>query len=245
MAVTAILRRVRCLSGRSLLATVARVAVLVAIGLLIVTQLPPTSSPSSPNPLRKGRGSGNGGNQAEFSQDGKQRANTGSDGSNRPEAAQAASDDEKWTYPIQLQLDLSEKYAKSPVLQDDTAMFRQYGFNLRRSNELSLSRELPDVRHPDCKAIIYPQDMPKVSVIIIYYNEPVSTLLRNVLSVLNRSPPELLGEIVLVDDNSTLPELEELPKHLAKLPKKVCLHVPVYPPHSLVRARFWLAGLRG
>ena len=44
--------------------------------------------------------------------------------------------------------------------------------------------------------------MPGVSVIIIYYNEPVSTLMRNVISVLNRSPPEMLGEIILVDDHS-------------------------------------------
>lgn len=39
--------------------------------------------------------------------------------------------------------------------------------------------------------------MPTVSVIIIFYNEPLSSLLRNVLSVINRTPPDLLGEIVL------------------------------------------------
>lgn len=41
------------------------------------------------------------------------------------------------------------------------------------------------------------------------------------LSVLNRSPPHLLGEIVLVDDNSTLPELNYLPAHLERLPAPV------------------------
>ena len=57
-----------------------------------------------------------------------------------------------------------------------------------------------------CKARTYPapSEMPKVSVVIIYYNEPLSTLLRNVVNVLNLSPPELIGEVVLVDDHSTL-----------------------------------------
>ena len=44
-------------------------------------------------------------------------------------------------------------------------------------------------------------------------------MLRNVIGVLNRSPPDLLGEIVLVDDHSTLEELELLPEHLARLAK--------------------------
>ena len=47
-----------------------------------------------------------------------------------------------------------------------------------------------------------------MSVIIIYFNEALSTLLRNVVSVINSSPPELLGEVVLVDDNSTLDSLK-------------------------------------
>jgi polypeptide N-acetylgalactosaminyltransferase len=48
-----------------------------------------------------------------------------------------------------------------------------------------------------------------VSVIIVFHNEIVSTLLRCVHSVYNRSPKELLHEIVLVNDNSTFPDLYE------------------------------------
>lgn len=39
--------------------------------------------------------------------------------------------------------------------------------------------------------------------VVIFYNEHFSTLLRTVYSVLNRSPPQLLKEIVLINDHST------------------------------------------
>lgn len=42
-------------------------------------------------------------------------------------------------------------------------------------------------------------------------------MLRNVMMVLNLSPPELLGEVLLVDDHSDLEELSLLPEHLERL----------------------------
>ncbi|ESN91925.1 hypothetical protein HELRODRAFT_104138 [Helobdella robusta] len=72
-----------------------------------------------------------------------------------------------------------------------------------------MDRRLVDIRHPDCKTKIYPKKLPKASVIIIFCNEAPSGLLRTVHSVVNRSPPEYLHEVVLVDDNSDRPELQE------------------------------------
>eukprot|EP00039_Didymoeca_costata_P020854 m.342638 g.342638 ORF g.342638 m.342638 type:complete len:739 (-) comp21669_c0_seq1:44-2260(-) len=124
---------------------------------------------------------------------------------------------------VTLTLDLPEKYLNYPAFQSEEATFQRFGFNLQASNKLPLDRRLPDYRSDLCKAIQYPsnKEMPKTSVIIIFYNEAMSTLLRNILSVLNQTPLDLLGEIVLVDDGSTLEELSELPKHLELINKQI------------------------
>lgn len=46
------------------------------------------------------------------------------------------------------------------------------------------------------------ENLPKTSVIIAFYNEAWSTLLRTVYSVLETSPDMLLEEVILVDDYS-------------------------------------------
>ncbi len=55
-----------------------------------------------------------------------------------------------------------------------------------------------------CPKKQYSDNLPAVSVVICFYNEAWSALLRTVYSVIDRTPAKLLREIVLVDDSSDL-----------------------------------------
>lgn len=77
------------------------------------------------------------------------------------------------------------------------------GFSVLVSDKISVNRSIIDARPEKCKNLKYLEKLPKVSVIIIFVNEVKSVLLRTVHSVINRTPPELLHEIILVNDNST------------------------------------------
>lgn len=76
----------------------------------------------------------------------------------------------------------------------------QYGMNMACSDEISLDRTIPDTRLEECKHWDYPKDLPTTSVIIVFHNEGWSVLMRTVHSVINRSPPEMLHEVLLVSN---------------------------------------------
>ena len=93
-----------------------------------------------------------------------------------------------------------------------------YGFNQLVSDEISLNRTVPDQREEECKSWDYPTNLPTASVILVFHNEGWSTLFRTVNSVINRSPPQFLHEVVLVDDKSELEHLhEQLEEELKKI----------------------------
>jgi len=60
------------------------------------------------------------------------------------------------------------------------------------------------VTYSRCIEIQYSDSLPDASVVIVFYNEAWSTLLRTVHSVIDRSPANMLSEVILVDDFSDL-----------------------------------------
>jgi polypeptide N-acetylgalactosaminyltransferase len=82
-------------------------------------------------------------------------------------------------------------------------LFDENGYNGLVSDKISVNRSIQDLRHPSCKKLRYLKELPSVSVIIPFYNEHLSVLLRTIHSIINRSPPELLREVILINDRST------------------------------------------
>lgn len=87
--------------------------------------------------------------------------------------------------------------------------YHKHAFNVLISNRLGYHRDLPDTRDDKCRDMIYPLSLPAASVVICFFNEAFSALLRTVHSVLDRTPAYLLHEIILVDDSSELADLKE------------------------------------
>ncbi|CAF1194837.1 unnamed protein product [Adineta ricciae] len=113
---------------------------------------------------------------------------------------------------VPVQLTPAEEKAAEQTIQE-------FGFNMVASDKISLDRRIKDTRPAECKNWIYPSDeyLPTASVILVFYDEGWSVLLRTVHSVINTSPPELLKEIVLVDDGSTVASLKEpLEKYITR-----------------------------
>lgn len=102
-----------------------------------------------------------------------------------------------------------EVYLQGEDLRQGELDMKTWFMNVRASDFISLDRSLPDARREECLDIHYDLDnLPQASVIIIFTDEAWSPLLRTVHSVVNRSPPQLLKEVILIDDNSQRDELK-------------------------------------
>ncbi|CAL8267693.1 unnamed protein product [Lota lota] len=109
-------------------------------------------------------------------------------------------------------------------------------FNVFLSDQIPLDRAIPDTRPKTCSKSMVHNDLPTTSVIFCFVDEVWSTLLRSVHSVLNRSPPHLLEEIILVDDCSTKEHLgKQLDEYMKKLPKVRIIRLKER--QGLIRAR--------
>nr|XP_055071280.1 polypeptide N-acetylgalactosaminyltransferase 5 [Misgurnus anguillicaudatus]XP_055071281.1 polypeptide N-acetylgalactosaminyltransferase 5 [Misgurnus anguillicaudatus] len=109
-------------------------------------------------------------------------------------------------------------------------------FNVFLSEQIPIDRAIPDTRPQSCSESLVHDDLPSTSVIFCFVDEVWSTLLRSVHSVLNRSPPHLLKEIILVDDCSTKDYLkEQLDVYMSQFPKVRIIHLKER--QGLIRAR--------
>ncbi|CAF1669002.1 unnamed protein product, partial [Didymodactylos carnosus] len=77
-----------------------------------------------------------------------------------------------------------------------------------------------------CKArSVFESNLPNTSIIIVFHNEGNSTLLRTLVSIINRTPWKLIHEIILLDDASVDREYlhEPLEQFISTLPLNIKL----------------------
>ncbi|XP_039554602.1 polypeptide N-acetylgalactosaminyltransferase 5 isoform X3 [Passer montanus] len=117
--------------------------------------------------------------------------------------------------------------------------WKEGNFNVYLSDLIPVDRAIPDTRPAGCSEQRVQDDLPSTSIIMCFVDEVWSALLRSVHSVLGRSPPHLVEEIILVDDCSTKEYLkEQLDAYMSRFPKVKILRLRER--HGLIRAR--LAG---
>lgn len=92
---------------------------------------------------------------------------------------------------------------------------QEYGVNMVASGYIPMDRVVPDLRNSECKYWHYPDKLPTTSVVIVFHNEGLTTLVRTAHSVLLRSPRKLIKEVILLDDYSDKENLKgELEKYI-------------------------------
>lgn len=127
-------------------------------------------------------------------------------------------------------------------IQEREAGYATYAFNTLVSRRIGLNRDIPDTRHRACQKNKYPdpEDLPTASVIICYFHEEYHTLLRTVHSVLDRSPPKSLHEVILINDFSDIDIVANLTQHFHQSKLDHLVRVISSPERlGLIRARIF------
>ncbi|KAF8358769.1 gly-11, partial [Pristionchus pacificus] len=81
--------------------------------------------------------------------------------------------------------------------------YDKYQFNGWLSDKIGERRRIPDTRHKTCPSQ-FESNLPKASIIICFFNESPTVLLRMVSSILTRTPLSMIEEILLIDDSSEM-----------------------------------------
>jgi len=108
------------------------------------------------------------------------------------------------------------------------AGYQHFAYNTLVSQRIGFSRQLPDTRHKLCKSQKYSPNLPSASIIICFYNEDLTTLLRTLHSVVNNTPSHLLHELILINDHSDGDISDRVGQHIHTTPSlaKVRLESP-------------------
>uniref|UniRef100_A0A7S1FIA9 Ricin B lectin domain-containing protein n=1 Tax=Noctiluca scintillans TaxID=2966 RepID=A0A7S1FIA9_NOCSC len=114
-----------------------------------------------------------------------------------------------------------------------------FGYSVETSDSLPLSREEMDQRSSFCvwkQSAMYSANLPSASVIIVFHNEAFTTLVRSVHSVLDYTPPELLTEIIVVDDASVSLD-NNFDEYFVRLQDELTEYLYLLPKVRLIRLR--------
>lgn len=91
--------------------------------------------------------------------------------------------------------------------------YKNYSFNILVSDNIGFYRDILDTRNELCQTQKYANNLPNASIVICFYNEHYTTLMRSLQSLIVRTPMSLLHEIILVNDYSESNMLHEKIKH--------------------------------
>ncbi|CAG5114690.1 unnamed protein product [Candidula unifasciata] len=109
--------------------------------------------------------------------------------------------------PADLDISLLQElhYAKKLTLTGQNEPLHQYGYHIVNSYANRPGRHIPDTRHPSCHSNTSHmlKKLPSASIIITFHQVDQSVLLRNIASILVRSRPAVIHEIIIVEDGTS------------------------------------------